>query len=441
MYRNILTDKKGFVISALLYPAFIIIITITVLVLITLIQSSFSMNKLTTELQGDMTDNNTMKSLKENAEEVLNDSKNKITWSGDSENKINLYDVTEGKIKLINKNGDLQDSNLTVQVNTTNWKGRFFTKEDGTQFLLIDNGKYCAYKTAEMSGVAVYNTGDDKYDECVQKIEAQTNCSDVVEMVAEGTAIQRLQTTVGELQKEIDDNKADYQNQIDALKNQNTNIQDFLKAHPIGSIYVSTDSTNPGNTYTGSTWVAYAGGRTLIGAGSTTDARGTYASFSGGQAGGEYYQALNSSNLPYHAHTYSTSANLENGWFDGPIYTGSCHVSGSTGEAGSHSHTLPGWVFQWGATFSNNVFNNSGDAEAGSTPGNALSTSQSDFNRTDGVGNHTHWIDLTGTISGSARGSVSGKVSVSGTTSYSGSNSQFNIQNPYIVVYMWKRTA
>jgi len=131
---NRLASNKGFAISSLLYPVFILIITFTVLTLLTLIQSSFSVNKLTSEVQGNLTDNNTMKSMKENAQSVLNDSKdrNTINWVNDPDGKINLYNVTQGNIKLVNQSGQEIDSDLTINPNTIDWTGRFFTESDGS---------------------------------------------------------------------------------------------------------------------------------------------------------------------------------------------------------------------------------------------------------------------------------------------------------------------
>jgi hypothetical protein len=38
----------------------------------------------------------------------------------------------------------------------------------------VNNNKYCAYKLAGMSGIAVYNSG-----ECLKKIADQTNCAEI----------------------------------------------------------------------------------------------------------------------------------------------------------------------------------------------------------------------------------------------------------------------
>jgi hypothetical protein len=152
-------NRKGFAISTLLYPAFVIIITIVILLLLVLVNSSYSISKLTYEISGDISDNNTMKSLKYNLSQALKES---------SSNRDTLYVASYGSIspKLLNNEV------------TNKWNGSFYTKTDGTDMAYIDNKKYCAYKLSGMSGIAVYNTGD-----CLTKIADQTGCDDIKNLV------------------------------------------------------------------------------------------------------------------------------------------------------------------------------------------------------------------------------------------------------------------
>lgn len=70
--------------------------------------------------------------------------------------------------------------------------------------------------------------------------------------------------------------------------------------YPVGSIYISTASTNPGTLF-GGTWEAFAPGRVLIGAGQGDDGT-TSMSFTALGEYGEYKHSLTVSEMPNHAH-------------------------------------------------------------------------------------------------------------------------------------------
>ena len=65
--------------------------------------------------------------------------------------------------------------------------------------------------------------------------------------------------------------------------------------YPVGSLYMSTNSTNP-STLFGGTWEPYAQGRCLIGAGEGDDGT-TSMSFTAGGEYGKYNKTLNQSEI------------------------------------------------------------------------------------------------------------------------------------------------
>ena len=67
-------------------------------------------------------------------------------------------------------------------------------------------------------------------------------------------------------------------------------------AYPVGSIYMSTVSTNPNTLFGFGTWVTFGSGRVLI------SQDGTY---SAGSTGGAATATLSTTNLPSHTHTFS----------------------------------------------------------------------------------------------------------------------------------------
>ncbi|MDR1338161.1 MAG: hypothetical protein LBJ73_04005 [Rickettsiales bacterium] len=75
--------------------------------------------------------------------------------------------------------------------------------------------------------------------------------------------------------------------------------------YPVGSIYISIVSTNPGTLF-GGTWVAFGAGRVLIGAGTGTDTRNQSIAFSANGTGGEYNHVLTVNELAAHEHATNT---------------------------------------------------------------------------------------------------------------------------------------
>ena len=122
--------------------------------------------------------------------------------------------------------------------------------------------------------------------------------------------------------------------------------------YPVGHIYMSTNSANPGTLFPGTTWEAYAQGRVLIGAGTGTDCRSEKKTFTAGSTGGEYNHQLTVGELAVHGHnaTISTSGNHSHGIqtgnnTDAPYNMVSTqakinNTTRYTQEAGNHAHTI-----------------------------------------------------------------------------------------------------
>ncbi len=71
----------------------------------------------------------------------------------------------------------------------------------------------------------------------------------------------------------------------------------FLAAHPVGSIYISTSSTNPGTLF-GGVWRAFAPGRVLVGVNPSDSDFST-----SGKMGGSKTHTLTVNEMPKHVHT------------------------------------------------------------------------------------------------------------------------------------------
>ncbi len=163
-------------------------------------------------------------------------------------------------------------------------------------------------------------------------------------------------------------------------------IQQFAKTmYPVGSIYMSTKSTNP-STYFGGTWVAWGSGRVPVGI-NTSDSNFNAVEKTGGASA----VTLTASQMPSHTHTFTGS-------------------STTTNSAGGHTHNI-GRDTDGGSGSSRYTVHKAGASGAqGTSP-------------TSSAGAHTHTL------------TPKGKNANTG-----GGGSHTNLQ-PYIVCYMWKRTA
>ena len=160
-------------------------------------------------------------------------------------------------------------------------------------------------------------------------------------------------------------------------------------AYPVGSIYMNaSNGTNPATLLGFGTWSALAAGKMLLGNGG---------GYSAGGSGGSATTSISSSNLPSHTHgssglsaSSSTSVNINDP---------------------THSHTDVGVVGIYGTT---------------SGPDSVQTF----------TGSHTTSSAVTGITA-----TASTSTSISGNTDATGSGSAFTTISPYLVVYMWQRTA
>jgi microcystin-dependent protein len=155
-------------------------------------------------------------------------------------------------------------------------------------------------------------------------------------------------------------------------------------AYPVGSIYMSTVSTTPATLLGFGTWTRYGQGRMPISADDST--------YTLGATGGSATTTLSTSNLPSHSHSFSAT-------------------TGSPGNDLNHRH----YVGSRDSTADNG--------------GNYAQEFVSDAGSGYGPNTYTNYVDLNHTHN------------VSGTTGSAGTGSAATTISPYIVVYMWTRTA
>lgn len=177
------------------------------------------------------------------------------------------------------------------------------------------------------------------------------------------------------------------------------------KLWPVGSIYISVNNANPASFFGGS-WVPFATGKTIVGV-DTGQGEFNAVEKSGGHK-----------ELQSHAHGMNNHVHSLNNH----THTVPNHVHTMQG-AGNHYHYLG---INKDAVQKGTSYNKPNNFESGSTSYKSNTT-----------GNHTHTMNSSGTCTtGGNSGNTGGN---SGNTTSTGGGDSGNLQ-PYITVYMWKRT-
>lgn len=205
-------------------------------------------------------------------------------------------------------------------------------------------------------------------------------------------------------------------------------LKDIRKSlYPVGSIYLSTSLTTESQVadVLGGTWEKYGQGKTLVGVDSNdTD----YASVN--TTGGEKSVTLSTSNLPNHTHTYTPSGSNS--------YTTSNVTSGNNSANPSVTFSTGGYALVVEANQSSSMPDNGGFSAASGSGWWANSKKNAASIKVSG--SHTHTV--TAASLKSAIGTIKFTGTASSTTKCTNcSGTAINIQNPYITVYMYKRTA
>ena len=167
--------------------------------------------------------------------------------------------------------------------------------------------------------------------------------------------------------------------------------------YPIGSIYLSVNSTNPGTVF-GGTWEQIKD-RFILSAGDT---------YANGSTGGAATVSLVEGNLPSHRHSI-------------PALSGT-----AASKSIAHSHGVgSGSSFVYAPSGATNVkVIAGGDGQKGPSNGTSGQNFTYSGSTASGGGSHDHSVTTVANNSG-----------------YTGSGTAHNNMPPYIAVYVWKRTA
>ena len=172
-----------------------------------------------------------------------------------------------------------------------------------------------------------------------------------------------------------------------------------LAAYPIGAYYISSDPTSPEVLF-GGTWVRVQD-RMILAAGS---------SYTAGSTGGSATKTLSVANMPTHSHSCSSTGNHTH-------TRGSMNITGVFGSEAQPSGNT-GTAPISGAFYLTN-------------------SSRGHVSSNVGEGNKDYHFDASRNWSGA----TSSNGNHQHTIGNNGSGTAFNIMPPYIVAYVWRRTA
>lgn len=254
---------------------------------------------------------------------------------------------------------------------------------------------------------------------------------------------------------------------------------DMLKLiYPIGAIYTSVNNVSPNNLF-GGTWVSFGAGKVLVGVDPNDTAYNTVE-----KTGGSKTNTLAVANLPAHTHSFSATSGNQSANHTHSVGAHSHGLNSHTHSVGAHSHGLNSHTHSIPALSGTAAH---GGAHTHNFQGQLQTTASSsktwlsmywprDASSPNAVppsmhssGAHSHSVSTTASTTGKASGSTANSTafntggasgntansaafnsgsnsgnhthSVSGTTGSTGSGTAFNTVDPYITVYMWRRTA
>ena len=192
--------------------------------------------------------------------------------------------------------------------------------------------------------------------------------------------------------------------------------------YPVGSIYWSSNNTNPGTLF-GGTWTQIKD-RFILAAGD---------SYTNGSTGGAATVTLTVSNMPSHTHSFTPSGKVGSHTHTGPSHSHGLK-NGTANVATSTSTSITHYISQY-ANYNGNrragdhldITDNIDREKISITASSRSSSTISGSTEAAGTGN-------TGSTAPSFTGTA-------GNTDSSGSGSSFSILPPYVVKYCWERTA
>ncbi|MBP3461520.1 MAG: type II secretion system protein [Bacilli bacterium] len=315
-------------------------------------------------------------------------------------------------------------------------KGRVEITNKGDTFVVAIDEKICAKKNYKENIVKLLSLNSD--DICLLTASSDDlNSEESNDIIS---TITKLSSRVDELEKDNKDLK-------EKINNNEVGTENALnKIYPVGSIYVSTSlkTAEEVKNALGGEWESYGDGKVLRGTTKEANKEG----------GTEGNISLADVNLPPHSHLYTPSGTVTSTFTGNKVTTGNNSVtptatfsgsSATTSSNGSHTHTFEQKILAWPSGTKTGY-----EWQAQYIKGDSAYPYARWIDGTLSGGAHTHTVTAKGTVSLSntththsvtAAGTVTSTFAgTKSDTEVTGSSTPFSVLDPYITVYMYKRT-
>ena len=256
------------------------------------------------------------------------------------------FKVNNGKMisgdKELSFNGKVPVGNSYVKI-----------KSNGDVAINITDGEFYATKDYDEVGTSIGTSEESallreelikKINELEKKVDSNTTSveNNKTELISK---IENNTTNINKNITSINDTKTSILN----LTNKENSNNVFLKTYPVGSIYITTSSTNPSVIY-GGTWERYGQGKTLVGLNESESEFSTV-----NKIGGEKTHTLTISEMPRHTHSLymnSGTDDLSRGFWlvqDAvPVSTSRANITEYEGWSQPHNNLQPYiTVYMW----------------------------------------------------------------------------------------------
>ena len=270
--------------------------------------------------------------------------------------------------------------------------GHVTLRDDGKIELYVCSNDYCACKSYDSPTISIVDTevencGLNEDGTVADNPIFSNELEDLKEdFAASQEELSTLRTDYNSTKEDLMDLKEAYENSQD----------DFLdKTYPVGSIYISKNNTNP-ETIFGGTWVAYGTGRTLVGVDTSQSEFNTVE-----KTGGEKTHTLSIAEMPSHTHIQNSHNHTQNSH---------THVQ----DPHAHYQAEVNW---W-------VVSSMADTGVGGSTTNNFPAN----------------TKLTSYSTATNQYTTATNNATTATNQNAGGGGAHNNLQPYITVYMWKRT-